>query len=117
MTVGLHCIIDIHLSHEDHIERLQDLEAQLELLSSLAQKANAQLLNVKGHNFGEGQGVTCVAMLAESHITMHSWPEISYGAYDMFICGLDARDKIETAVDYLHSYYNGAKFNIRYIDR
>jgi S-adenosylmethionine decarboxylase len=49
--------------------------------------AGATLLDFRLHRFGEGQGVTAVALLAESHISIHSWPEHDYAAVDIFLCG------------------------------
>ena len=49
--------------------------------------AEATLLDVRLHHFGEGQGVTGVALLAESHISIHTWPEHGYAAVDIFLCG------------------------------
>jgi S-adenosylmethionine decarboxylase len=39
------------------------------------------------HHFGEGQGVTGVLLLQESHISIHTWPEYDYAAIDVFMCG------------------------------
>ena len=39
------------------------------------------------HSFGEGGGVTGVVLLAESHISIHTWPEINFAAIDVFMCG------------------------------
>ena len=49
--------------------------------------AEATLLDVRLHHFGDGQGVTGVALLAESHISIHTWPEYGYAAVDIFLCG------------------------------
>jgi S-adenosylmethionine decarboxylase len=49
----------------------------------------ATLLHIHTHKFSP-QGVSGVAVLAESHISVHTWPEIGYGAFDVFMCG-DAR--------------------------
>ena len=49
--------------------------------------ADATLLDVRLHHFGEGHGVTGVALLAESHISIHTWPEHGYAAVDIFLCG------------------------------
>ena len=46
----------------------------------------ATLLHIHTHKFSP-QGVSGVAMLAESHISVHTWPEIGYGAFDVFMCG------------------------------
>lgn len=56
-------------------------------LRSAATAAGATLLDLKLHHFGPQQGVTGVALLAESHISIHSWPEHGYAAVDIFLCG------------------------------
>lgn len=48
--------------------------------------AGATLLHIHTHKFTP-QGVSGVAVLAESHISVHTWPEIGYGAFDVFMCG------------------------------
>ena len=39
------------------------------------------------HRFGKEQGISGVAVLAESHISVHTWPERNYVAFDIFMCG------------------------------
>jgi S-adenosylmethionine decarboxylase len=46
----------------------------------------ATRLHIHTHKFSP-QGVSGVAVLAESHISVHTWPEIGYGAFDVFMCG------------------------------
>lgn len=79
---GRHLIADLHgcrgLDDADLIERL---------LRDAASAAGATVLDVRLHMFGAGQGVTGVALLAESHISIHSWPENGYAAVDFFLCG------------------------------
>lgn len=48
--------------------------------------SGATLLHIHTHKFSP-QGVSGVAVLAESHISVHTWPEIGYGAFDVFMCG------------------------------
>ncbi|MBX9814616.1 MAG: S-adenosylmethionine decarboxylase proenzyme [Proteobacteria bacterium SG_bin5] len=56
-------------------------------LRDAAAAAGATLLDLRLHGFGPGAGVTGVALLAESHISIHSWPEHGYAAIDIFLCG------------------------------
>jgi S-adenosylmethionine decarboxylase len=56
-------------------------------LIDAAQAAGAKVLGSHIHDFGEGMGVTGVVTLAESHISIHSWPEHCYAAIDVFMCG------------------------------
>ena len=55
-------------------------------LNRAAKLANATVLNLISNKF-EPQGVTAIALLAESHISIHTWPESSYSAVDIFTCG------------------------------
>ncbi|MEM7208167.1 MAG: adenosylmethionine decarboxylase [Pseudomonadota bacterium] len=52
-----------------------------------AKEAGATVLGTHMHHFGEGLGVTGVVILAESHISVHTWPEFSFAAFDIFVCG------------------------------
>ncbi len=56
-------------------------------LRAAADSAGATVIGLHLHHFGQGQGVTGVALLAESHMSIHSWPEHGYAAIDIFLCG------------------------------
>ncbi|UZK65415.1 adenosylmethionine decarboxylase [Sphingomonas sp. M1-B02] len=79
---GHHLIADLtggkRLDDTAHIERC---------LVDAATAAGATLLQVRLHSFGSGMGVTGVAMLAESHISIHTWPEYGTACIDIFLCG------------------------------
>jgi S-adenosylmethionine decarboxylase len=81
-TPGTHLLIDIwggsRLADAAHIERA--------LLQSAA-ACGAKVLGINLHSFGENSGVTGVALLAESHISIHTWPETGFAALDVFMCG------------------------------
>ena len=49
--------------------------------------AGATLLHIHLHHFTPNGGVSGVAVLSESHISIHSWPEADYAALDVFMCG------------------------------
>ena len=57
------------------------------LLRSGAEAAGARILHSHFHSFGNAQGVTGVVLLAESHISIHTWPEFGFAAADIFMCG------------------------------
>ena len=67
-------------------------------LNNAAKLANATVLNLISNKF-EPQGVTAIALLAESHISIHTWPESHYSAIDIFTCGNNM--KPEKAGQYL----------------
>nr|WP_218892833.1 adenosylmethionine decarboxylase [Duganella sp. 1224] len=68
-------------------EKLSDCALLETLLRDAAEAAGARILFSHFHAFGEGQGVTGVVLLAESHITIHTWPECGFAAADIFMCG------------------------------
>lgn len=57
------------------------------LLNAAAITSGAAVLSDHFHHFGDQQGVTGVLVLAESHISIHTWPEHNYAAIDIFMCG------------------------------
>jgi S-adenosylmethionine decarboxylase len=79
---GTHLIVDLW-----HASNLDDLPAVEQALRVAADCAGATLLNVDLHRFSPNGGISGVAVLAESHISIHTWPEISYAAVDVFMCG------------------------------
>ena len=56
------------------------------------------MLSCHMHGFGARQGVTGVALLAESHITVHTWPERGYAAFDVFMCGACDADRAASVI-------------------
>ena len=78
---GIHLILDLYGA-----ERLNDLAFIEETLRKCIKAAGATLLHIHLHPF-EPDGVSGVAVLAESHISVHTWPESGYAAYDVFMCG------------------------------
>ena len=81
--VGKHCILELY---DCEANRLNDEAFVRTTLTTAAKEAGATLLNLITHRF-EPQGVTGLALLAESHISIHTWPESGYAAVDVFTCG------------------------------
>ena len=67
-------------------EKLNDESFLRCTLNNAAKLANATVLNLISNKF-EPQGVTAIALLAESHLSIHTWPEAHYSAVDIFTCG------------------------------
>ena len=79
---GIHLLIDLWgCSH------LQDMHLIEHTMRKAAETCGATVLDIKLHSFGEAAGITGVAILAESHISIHTWPETGYAAIDVFMCG------------------------------
>jgi S-adenosylmethionine decarboxylase len=66
---------------------LTDVESIDRLLRAGAEAAGARILHSHFHSFGDQAGVTGVVLLAESHISIHTWPECGFAAADIFMCG------------------------------
>ena len=66
---------------------LDDLDHIETTLRACVDAAGATLLHIHLHRFEPSGGVSGVAVLAESHISIHSWPEHGYAALDIFMCG------------------------------
>lgn len=67
------------------------------LLRAGAEAAGACILHSHFHSFGDAMGVTGVVLLAESHISIHTWPEFGFAAADIFMCG-DAQPQLALQV-------------------
>lgn len=78
---GVHLIIDLwkaeNLCSAVEIERI---------FRQAVEDCEASLLHIYMHEF-TGGGITGVAVLSESHISIHTWPEFEYAALDIFLCG------------------------------
>ena len=82
-NIGRHCILELYQC--DHA-KLNDEAFIRTTITSSAKVAGATLINLVTHSF-KPQGVTGLALLAESNISIHTWPEIGYAAIDVFTCG------------------------------
>ena len=74
-------------------EKLNDESFLRCSLNRAAKFAKATVLNLISNKF-EPQGVTAIALLAESHISIHSWPESNYSAVDIFTCGQNMQPEL-----------------------
>ena len=99
---GKHCILELYDCDQ---ARINDEAFVRTTLTTAAKRAGARLLNLITHRF-DPQGVTGLALLAESHISIHTWPEHGYAAVDVFTCGDHTLP--EKACQFL-SYELGAK--------
>lgn len=79
---GTHLLIDCWQA--SRLDDIAHLEATLRQAVSIS---GATLLHIHLHHFTPNDGVSGVAVLAESHITVHTWPERGYAALDVFMCG------------------------------
>jgi len=103
-VAGRHLIIDLfgakHLADEATIR-----QAFLDCVTA----CGATLLHIHTHVFEPNGGVSGVAVLAESHISTHTWPERDYAAFDVFMCG-DAQP--HKAVDILRTAFDASEVKV-----
>jgi S-adenosylmethionine decarboxylase len=94
---GTHIIIDLH-----EAQGLDNLVLMETALRDCVTEAKATLLHIHLHHFQPNGGISGVAVLAESHISVHSWPEVGYAAFDVFMCGDSEPEK---AIDVLRQAF------------
>jgi S-adenosylmethionine decarboxylase len=79
---GMHLLLDLWGARN-----LTDPERIDAALRDAAEAARATILHSHFHHFGPDGGVSGVLVLAESHISIHTWPERDFAAIDIFMCG------------------------------
>ena len=95
-------------------EKLNDESFLRFTLNRSAKLAKATVLNLINKKF-DPQGVTAIALLAESHISIHTWPENNYSAIDIFTCGQNMMP--ELASQYLIKALEAKEHYLRIIER
>ena len=110
MSHGIHLIADLRAA-----TGLDDPAFIARVLTEAAAQARVTLLELKLHHFGPAKGVTGVALLAESHISIHTWPEHGLAAVDIFVCGPEARP--QAALDHLVTAFDGQVVQFNRIER
>lgn len=105
---GIHLLIDLHgashLSDPAYIEKT---------LRRCVEASRATLLHIHLHRF-EPDGVSGVAVLAESHISVHTWPESRYAAFDVFMCG---NTDPEVCIEIMREAFEAERVNVQEILR
>ena len=110
-NIGRHCILELYQC--DHA-KLNDEAFIRTTITSSAKVAGATLINLVTHSF-KPQGVTGLALLAESHISIHTWPEIGYEAIHVFTCGDHTMP--EKACKLLFKHFLAKNFSFKNIAR
>lgn len=105
--LGRHCLLELY---DCAGARLDDVEFARAAMVEAACRAGVTVLQVVAHRF-EPNGVTAVALLAESHLAIHTWPGHGFAAIDVFTCG--TRTDPEAACRYLVEAYEPASHSYR----
>ena len=108
-ALGLHIIADFYGA-----QALCDPIPAQTALAQAAGAAGAQILDINTHDFGDRAGFTGVALLAESHISVHTWPEYDYVAIDIFMCGAA---QVDLALAVLQDYFRPTRSEVQTLSR
>lgn len=109
MKMGQHLLIECKGRHA-----MLNQDELATLMTRAALAGGATILSQCFHQFGGHGGVTGVLILAESHITVHTWPEHQYAAFDVFMCG-DAQPM--QAAEIIAEQFSDAEVAIKSADR
>lgn len=109
--LGTHILAEFYGCSYDQLNNKEFLEFHL---IEATKKSNATLLNSTFHQFNP-QGVTGLLLLAESHFSIHTYPEFGYAALDFFTCGDNCDPK--KSLDYLVSILNCSDFEYKVFER
>ncbi len=82
-ALGTHLLVELR---ECNPEILKSLDKVRNALVSAAKEARATIVDISFHEFNPF-GISGVVVIAESHLTIHTWPEYDYAAVDIFTCG------------------------------
>lgn len=93
---------------------IEDAKKIKDILLKTAKVSHNTLLSVKIHKFSP-QGITGFILLAESHIAIHTWPEMNYVAIDIFSCGTKGEPR--KGLKYLKKVFQPKKVQVREIKR
>ncbi|KNG93321.1 adenosylmethionine decarboxylase [Pseudaestuariivita atlantica] len=106
---GVHLLIDMWGA-----DGLTDASLLEQALRTAADAAGATILKAVFHAFPDRAGVTGILVLAESHISVHTWPEKDFAAFDIFVCGaVDA----EAAAGALRAALNPSRCDVTSVRR
>jgi S-adenosylmethionine decarboxylase len=106
---GMHITVDLyHAKHLDNIDYIKSV--MLECI----QQCGATLLHIHLHHFTPNNGVTGVAVLAESHMSVHTWPEREFAAFDIFMCG---ESEPELAIEILNKRFKAGSHQVKTLCR
>ncbi len=82
-SLGRHILVEFYHCSQDVLNNVQQVR---EMMLEATHRSGATMVTENFHHFSP-YGVSGVVVIAESHLTIHTWPEYSYAAVDLFTCG------------------------------
>ena len=110
-ALGRHVLAEVYGCS---FEILNDVKKVEEVMVNAALEAGAELREVVFHKFSP-QGVSGVVVISESHLAIHTWPELGYAAVDVFTCG----DRVDPwdAINYLKELFGATDMDANEVER
>jgi S-adenosylmethionine decarboxylase proenzyme len=109
--LGEHYLIELYECNKGILDNLAKIK---QALLDAARMAGATIIDQRFHKFSP-QGVSGVVVIAESHLSIHTWPELGYAALDLFTCSHDMN--IGRAMELLRQVFEPGDAEIRYVRR
>jgi S-adenosylmethionine decarboxylase len=108
--IGKHIIVDMFDISSEKFININKNDSCIEKWNSFVKEcfteANISLLNTSWHNFDNNGAFTVLYLLAESHLSIHTWPEFNYIALDVFTCGnSDTKLIVDKIITYFEPKY------------
>lgn len=108
--MGTHILVDMYGADSFILDSMEDF---YKFTEHMLYEHGCNVINYQYHKF-QPQGFTCVFMLAESHLSIHTWPEKGTAACDIFTCGLV---NTEAIAQELIKWISPVEYNLRRIIR
>ncbi len=109
--LGIHYIIELYECNSKILDDLIKIESALNYSADIA---GATIISSKFHKFSP-QGVSGVVVIAESHLSIHTWPELGYAALDLYTCNLNM--DIDKALEYIRNTFSPKEMIVKYLER
>lgn len=106
---GVHLLVELWTS-----QHLADAARIREIITDAIRACGATILSIDLHVFSPNGGVSGVAVLQESHLSIHTWPEYKYAAIDLFVCGTI---NPQLAIPVLESGFKPFKIEVQEVKR
>ena len=111
-ALGKHVILELHDCDRKCLSNCEFLRATL---LEACRRAGATILGNSFHVFSPYDGVSGVIIIAESHLSIHTWPEYRYAAVDIFACGNSLHP--ERAVEFMVKELKAGNHSIIELER
>jgi len=116
--IGTHIILDMYNIDLNKLANINSSEESEyfwdNFINSCFKEANITCLKKSWHNFDNNGAFTGIYLLAESHLSIHTWPEYNFIAVDIFTCG---NSNTQLIADKLITYFESKNKNIQIIKR